>query len=255
MIYTATYNEADARARDVHVNGRDYVLREYVGAAPKRGTYVEGNESNDNGQPQGFLVDQPSDAITLPHFHEHNQFQVFIDGSGMMGKQAAAPLALHYAGKHTPYGPIKAGPEGIRYFTLRQRWDPGAKYMPAMRDKLVRGQQRHALAANLPAIDDASLATEQAIQEHVAIEAHDDGLTAVMYTVPAGSSIPSIAPATGGGQYWLVTAGSLSHNNQDFDHLSCFFVTPDEPAIDIEGGEHGVQVLVMQFPLSPELDS
>jgi len=43
------------------------------------------------------------------------------------------------------YGPIRAGDGGIEYLTLRRAWDPGAKYMPAMRDRLVRGRQRLAL--------------------------------------------------------------------------------------------------------------
>ena len=32
---------------------------------------------------------------------------------------------------------------------LRQRWDPGAKYMPGMRDKLVRGRQRQFIAPGI----------------------------------------------------------------------------------------------------------
>ena len=50
------------RSRQVHVNGRDYTLAEYVGAAPKHGVYVHGNEVNDNGLPQGFLVIQPDEG-------------------------------------------------------------------------------------------------------------------------------------------------------------------------------------------------
>src|SRR6056297_1868691 len=116
--------EARSNQRQVHVNGRDYTLSEYVGAAPKRGIYVEGNEVNDNGLPQGFLVEQPPEAITLPHFHEANQFQVFVEGRGRMGRHAAEPLTIQYANAHTPYGPIVASETGVKYFTLRQRWDP-----------------------------------------------------------------------------------------------------------------------------------
>ena len=58
------------RCRQVHVNGRDYTLAEYVGAAPTKGIYVDGNEVNDNGLPQGFLVIQPPGAVTPAHFHD-----------------------------------------------------------------------------------------------------------------------------------------------------------------------------------------
>ncbi len=248
MIYAATFDEATERARTVHVNGRDYFLREYVGAAPVRGTYVDGNEANDNGQPQGFLVDQPSDAITKPHFHEHNQFQVFVDGGGSMGKKAATPIGVHYAGAHTPYGPITAGSDGIRYFTLRQRWDPGAKYMPAMRDKLQRGRQRHGLAANVAELSVDELAALDQVTVDTIIAPESDAMQALIYSVPPGQSTQALDPAESGGQYWLVLAGQLERQGKRYDRLSIWFVTEDEAPINIAGGDTGVQVLVMQFP-------
>ena len=59
--------------------------------------------------------------------HHINQFQVFVDGSGKVGRHAALPITVQYANGYTPYGPIEAGVTGVRYFTLRQQWDPGAK--------------------------------------------------------------------------------------------------------------------------------
>lgn len=248
MIYASTFDEATARSREVHVNGRDYLLREYVGAAPVRGTYVEGNEANDNAQPQGFLVDQPANAITKPHFHEHNQFQVFVEGGGAMGKQAAKPIGVHYAGAHTPYGPITAGDDGIRYFTLRQRWDPGAKYMPAMRDKLKRGRQRHGMAADLVQLTDAELSTLDSVQIDTVIAPESDAMQALIYRVPPGQSTLTLDPASAGGQYWLVLGGELEREGKHYDRLSIWFVTPDEPPMTISGGTNGVQLLLMQFP-------
>ena len=57
MLLVTSAADAMQRSRQVHVNGRDYTLAEYVGAAPTKGIYVAGNEVNDNGLPQGFLVD------------------------------------------------------------------------------------------------------------------------------------------------------------------------------------------------------
>ena len=74
--------QARQNQRRIQVNGREYTLSEYVGAAPTHGKYVEGNETNDNGMPQGFLVHQPPNAITPAHFHEPNQFQIFVGGGG-----------------------------------------------------------------------------------------------------------------------------------------------------------------------------
>ncbi|MDG1274118.1 MAG: hypothetical protein P8P46_06550, partial [Alphaproteobacteria bacterium] len=140
FITSAASAKASRKAIDVH--GQTYHLSPYVGSAPLRGSYVPGNEQNDDGLPQGFLVEQPSNSITPPHFHDHEQYQVFVDGSARLGKHVANPLALHYARGHTPYGPITAGPSGVVYFTLRARWDSGAKYMPGAKDKLKKVRRK-----------------------------------------------------------------------------------------------------------------
>jgi hypothetical protein len=36
---------------------------------------------------------------------------------------------VHDTDAYSAYGPIVAASEGIAWFTLRNRWDPGAKYM------------------------------------------------------------------------------------------------------------------------------
>jgi hypothetical protein len=155
MPLATSAEEAMQRCRQVEVNGRRYTLAEYVGAAPQKGIYVDGNEVNDNGLPQAFLVMQPPGAVTPAHFHEPNQFQVFVEGDGRIGPHPTTPLTVQYANGHTTYGPIVASDVGIRYFTLRQRWDPGAKYMPASRDKLVKGNQRARVKGGLAVSSDA----------------------------------------------------------------------------------------------------
>ena len=139
-VHISAHEVADAR-RQISVHDQPYILTDYIGAAPRRGQYVAGNERNDNGLPQGFLVDQPAGAVTQPHFHSHPQFQLVVDGSGRLGKHDVGFLDLHYVNGHTPYGPVAAG-DGLLYFTLRRYWDAGAKYMPASRDLLVKGRQR-----------------------------------------------------------------------------------------------------------------
>jgi hypothetical protein len=116
MLLIMSASDALKRTRRIEVSGRDYTLAEYVGAAPKRGIYVEGNERNDNGLPQGFLVMQPPGAVTPAHFHEPNQFQVFVEGDARIGHRSATPLTVQYANGHTPYGPIVALDAGVTYF-------------------------------------------------------------------------------------------------------------------------------------------
>ncbi|MBU2533194.1 MAG: hypothetical protein KKB37_10670 [Alphaproteobacteria bacterium] len=249
MLIATSTAEARQRQRQVHVNGHDYTLSEYVGAAPLRGAYLEGNEVNDNGMPQGFLVEQPPGSVTLPHFHETNQFQVFVDGIGSMGKHRAEPLTVQYANGHTPYGPIKASETGIKYFTLRQRWDPGAKYMPGARDKLRKGNQRTCIKASIPltgADDRTKLPTAPAIETIFARE--DDGMAAWLYRFAPGSST-RMPPAVGtGGQYLVVASGELDRDGRLYDKWSTLFVTADEPAPTITASSAGLDLLVLQFP-------
>lgn len=248
MLLATQTSEAEKSRREVHVNGHDYILQEYVGNMPLRGRYVDGNEENDNGLPQGFLVYQPPGSVTPPHFHETNQFQVFVDGSGSMGKHAAAPLTVQYANGHTPYGPIVAGETGVRYFTLRQYWDPGAKYMPQSRDRLQKGNQKTRIQANIPVYEDADRCTRHQVEAEVIFEEEDDGLSARIFHLGSGDSVTLPNPASTGGQYLVVAAGDLMHDDKTFDRWSTIYVTPDEESFRAEAGESGLDLLLLAFP-------
>lgn len=242
----ASLAEASARQRTVDVHGQTYVLREFVGAAPLRGTYVEGSEATGDRRPQGFLVSQPPGAVTPAHFHESDQFQVFVAGDGHFGKQAVAPVTVQFAAGHTPYGPIRAGAKGVQYYTLRQRWDPGAKYMPAMRDRLVRGRQRQRLAPAVTSGQAGHALTTLIPQE-------PDGLLACVYRLQAGGSLSGPDPASGGGQYQVVLHGALLHAGREYGRLSVSYVAPEDAYAPLVAGGDGLVLLVMQFPREAEL--
>ena len=241
MISIRSLEEADANSRTVDVHGQKYLLQEFVGAAPLRGTYVDGNEANDNSRPQGFLVTQPPGSVTPPHFHETDQFQVFVEGDGFFGKKAVSPVTVQFAGGHTPYGPIRAGDGGVRYYTLRQRWDPGAKYMPKMRDRLVRGRQRQQIGAveedTLPAAGDVNIFDTEA-----------DGMFARYIRLQPDTAVPGPDPGSGAGQYQVVIRGSLVMDGRDYGRLAVRHVSQDEAPPEIRAGADGLDLLVMQFP-------
>jgi len=241
-------DEARAHQRTVHVNGHDYVLSEYVGAAPLRGRYVEGNEANDNRLPQGFLVEQPPGSVTPPHFHEVNQFQVFVGGSGLFGKKPAAPLTIHYAGAHTPYGPIAAGTDGVSYFTLRAAWDPGAKYLPKSRNLLKPVRRRHRMLPRVELRGPVGRRGLACAAVSVLHEREADGLAAWLIALPPGGSCECPSPAGAGGQYHVVVGGGLFQKEAEVPEFSCYFVTPDEPPAAVHAGAGGLEMLVLQFP-------
>lgn len=252
MPILTTAAEAAARSRQVHVNGRDYTIAEYVGAAPKKGIYVPGNEKNDNGQPQGFLVHQPPNAVTPAHFHEPNQFQVFVGGSGRMGAHAAALLTVQYANGHTPYGPIVAGEHGVQYFTLRQRWDPGAKYLPASRDLLKKGNQRTRIKSGILEADEATRKARAASDLEVVIAPEADGLAAWVGRLGPRGRLELPPPARSGGQYLIVTAGTLEADGLSLDRLSTVLLSVEDAPFTATAGDTGLDLLVLQFPRAGE---
>jgi hypothetical protein len=252
MLLVTPTSEAMKRQRQVHVNGRDYTLSEYVGSAPVRGHYQEGHEVNDNGMPQGFLVHQPPGAVTPAHFHEPNQFQVFVGGKGRIGAFAAVPLTVQYANGHTPYGPIVAGPEGVEYFTLRQRWDPGAKYLPASRDKLVKGNQRTRVKGDLPVSSEAARMARKTVSIETVFAQEADGLAGNLYRMGPGQTARMADPAGTGGIYFVVTEGSVIHGGRELPRLSTIYATSDEARVQLEAGCTGADILALHFPAMAE---
>jgi hypothetical protein len=248
MVLVSSAAAAMQRSRQVHVNGRDYTLAEYVGAAPKNGIYVHGNEINDNGLPQGFLVIQPPGAVTPAHFHEPNQFQVFVEGNGRIGAHPTTPLTVQYANGHTPYGPIVASESGVKYFTLRQRWDAGAKYLPASRDKLVKGNHRARVKGGLKVATDEDRAARREQLVETVFPKEADGLAGWLYRLGPGHTCNLPAPADGGGQYLLVTGGVMVADGAELPLHSVAFVSPDEDACRVVASQAGLDLLVLQFP-------
>jgi len=249
MLLVTSATEAMKNQRQVHVNGKDYTLSEFVGAMPRRGHYQEGNEVNDNGLPQGFLVTQPPGSVTPAHFHEPNQFQVFVAGGGRLGAKPASPLAVQYANGHTPYGPIVAGAEGLSYFTLRQRWDPGAKYVPAALEKLRKGSQRTRMASGLALASEDERKVRSCTKTETVFEAEADGLAAYLLRVGPEQRVRGLPdPREGGGQYLLVAGGSAVHDGKELPKWSTIFVSREEPPPPITTSASGLDLVVLQFP-------
>ena len=198
MLLTTSATDAIQRSRQIEVNGRQYTLAEYVGAVPKKVVYVEGNEVNDNGLPQAFLVIQPPGAVTPAHFHEPNQFQVFVEGDGRIGAHPTTPPTVQYANGHTPYGPIVASAAGIQYFTLRQRWDPGAKYLPASRARLVTGNQRTRVKGGLCVSSDAQRMSRTAEAIDTVFAEEPDGIGRLVVQDRAEADLHIAWPSQGG---------------------------------------------------------
>jgi hypothetical protein len=189
-----------------------------------------------------FLVEQDPGEVANAHFHQADQFQVVVAGEGTLGTHRVRPVSVHFAGAFTSYGPIRAGAAGLTYFTLRNGFDPGARYMMRSENRAalrtVPGRKhREAVAGPLGAGDSAMLLGPEA-----------DGMAAWCYRVGPGEALRGSAPVDGRGQYWLVVDGALRRDGVTLGPLSCAFVHPEDAPFGATGGPAGATVLAMQFP-------
>ena len=198
--------------------------------------------------PMAFLVEQPPGSVVQTHFHVANQFQIVVAGNGKLGGHAVEPVAVHYSNAYSAYGPIAAGPEGLQYFTLRNGYDPGARYLPAARAE-IRGVRRRFRDAFAEPTAPLGVAPE-AFTTDPLLPAAPDGMGAWRHRLPPGSRLEGADPATGDGQFWVVTAGTLhTPAGAVLPPLSCAFVGSEEPPFEMLAGEAGLEVVMVQFPL------
>jgi hypothetical protein len=236
MALTATAQETMAgRKHHVLANGTGYY----------RTAYIDGGSARQG--PTCFLVEQAPNSIVEPHFHQADQFQVFVAGEGALGKRKIAPVVVHYVNAFTPYGPIKSLGEGIHYFTLRNGFDPGARFLPQAIKELPRVARRHATSSPSPlggepgatGIDWTSL-----------LEGEPDGLAAYHVRI-AGGHIQSIGgERAAGGEFWVVLRGSLELGSKTLPAYSCLHRSADEARPVAHAGPEGAELVVLQFPVT-----
>jgi hypothetical protein len=203
-------------------------------------------------EPQAFLVEMQSNDEILPHFHEVDQFQIFVAGAGGMGRgDAVQPVTLHYADRYTGYGPIHAGPQGYSYFTLRARTDPGPVYLhkPGYRERLKPSKKRHSTAqvalCTTPVLTYLKDVTCESIMGGPAV--FDDGLAAWLLRAGANLQITCPDPQGSGGQYLLVLSGSLELDGVSYPRWSTIFISPDHACLQFKAETQGCEVMVLQF--------
>ena len=78
--------------------------------------------------------------------------------------------------------------------------------------------------------------------------AHADGLAIFRLAAMPGERITAPAPSAGGGQYVLVTSGSVRNGADTLPARSCAFVSPDDAALELVAGADGFNAVMVQFP-------
>jgi len=214
------------------------------------------------GVPQILLVEQPVEGSTvLTHYHSQDQFQVFIEGAGTLGRHAVNPVTVHYTNRYTGYGPIVDGPRGVSYYVLRPSFDTLVTgqyvHVPELRDKLKRhpGPKRSIVVNAISTLGDTEMRALQEVRVQRVIEVRpqdvEAGLFADVIILGPGMRYRCPDPAGGGGQVALVLAGEILHEGARFGCPSGVALTRDAAAVELVAMEGGAQVLLMQYPRRP----
>ena len=200
--------------------------------------------------PMAYLVEQPPGSTVQSHYHQADQFQLVVAGGGHLGRHEIGPLAVHYTNAFNAYGPIKAGPSGVQYFTLRNAYDPGAQYLPANKDKLKAATRTFLQATEVVGQAGwADLTGLDGVQSDVVLAETEAGMGAWRHRLPQGARVTGPDPASGAGQYWVVTAGRLLGNDgSEYPAISTIFVHPHDAPFEAVAGAPGLEVLVLQYP-------
>lgn len=207
-------------------------------------------------RPQSFLVEQRGDWTLPIHFHLQEQFQLFVSGSGSIGRHAIGPGYVHYASAHSGYGPLVSEADGIAYLTLRLVSDTGAWYLPEQREHLDRNakkRQRTAQAVSPLGAEALRALTEPTVEAVLPCDA--SGLAAWRVRLPPNGRAPAPAGIVpGSGRFYVLMQGGLRLQGDTLSGLATVFVSPED-TIELEASREGAEVMVLQFPAHEAIDT
>lgn len=238
MIVVGTRAHGDARRRFLQLPS---------GFSYHKGEWLESGE-DPQLSPTAFLVEQPGDTVLPPHFHQQNQFQVVVDGGGTLGRHDIGPITVHYAGAYTGYGPLIAGPQGVKYFTIRAVYEKGAMMVATQRDRMIRGPKRHVSVGPFLPVGEAGLAGLSAPDRVDLVAPASDKLAAQVWRLPPGARALALDPAGSSGQFHMVLSGTLRHGGAEIGRHEMIFASADEGAQQLVAGDRGAEVLLLQIP-------
>jgi hypothetical protein len=197
--------------------------------------------------PTAFLVEQGPDSTLPTHFHLQNEFQIVVAGDGHFARHAVRAVSVHYAGAHTGYGPIVAGPSGLSYFTLRSMFESGANFLPEARDRLRRGPKVQRFGDPIDPLAPEQLSSLGSVRVEDNIPS-EDGLFARVVLLPPGAALPIRHEGPSSGQFQMVLAGSVRADGRTLGALEMVFMAPDDADAGLVAGPEGAQVLGLQLP-------
>jgi hypothetical protein len=207
--------------------------------------------------PEAFLVDLREHTEVRTHFHSVDQFQVMFGTGGATYKNDLIPSVLiHYADKHTTYGPFAAAADRLRFLTLRAEPTSVTSYMPESRAELPEGtkRRRHFLAD----LDSQLAEPMPAVGQHDVQEIFADPtgeVSAALLRVGPDTDFELPAATPGGRFNVILTGGFFDESGVEYGPMSLGWTDTDDtignslPVVrSIRTGVAGCQGVSLQFP-------
>jgi hypothetical protein len=202
----------------------------------------------DSPAPQAFLIQQDPDTVIRSHFHAQDQFQVVAEGGGTLGRHPVAPLHVHYASKHTGYGPITAGSGGLSYFTFRAVMTPYAYFLPESRDQMETFPKRNLLGDPVALSDAATRRARKNVILEAIIAPQPDGVAAWLVRLPPNATFILPEHQQGADRFYLVGDGVLVARSERLPRFATAFVSADAHGFELVADAEGLEAVVLQFP-------
>lgn len=201
---------------------------------------------------QAYRIDMSAHMKLDAHLHIVDQFQVFMAGSGKIGRDRADMISVHYADHHTAYGPLIAGAQGMSYLTLRPKTDAGMVMVndPDIRTKLAPTKRRHRMSPPVILSIEPVLRNLDAMVVEQIFEGKpgDEGMAALVYRLGPDMQTPGPDLVGTGGYYIVVMNGTLETNDGPLGPWSLIFVGPDEAPPQLRAGTSGLEALITIYP-------
>lgn len=256
MILAGTATQAAARRFRVEGHGAGAWIHPYFGVERE---HADGSPRRPaDPVPMVYLVDQDPATLIQAHFHQVPQYQVVVRGAGRLGRHPIAPLAAHYAGPFTGYGPIASGDQGLAYLTVRNQWDPGLRALPDARDELDRVPGRvpvHRLADPGPCADAAAaLASADAalVTARIELLPEESAASGAAQVLRLAADDAAVEPGHDrADRVWVVLRGAVTLHARTYGPMDCLFLSADESLCAARAGADGADLLVLRFPTVP----
>ena len=176
--------------------------------------------------------------LSNAHFHEVDQFQIIMEGSGEFGRHHVEPFYVHFSRAYTPYGPLLSDKDtGWGFIVLRSRFDSGAQRFPWALEKLKQIPDRKPWQVTTK-VSFPTLTAGVAVQEVPEIK-DEQGLFTRTITMAPNARTMAPDPALGDGQYVVVVKGSLLYEGKLREAPTVVFTRRDEPAFEMQAGASG----------------